>query len=374
MNELNISSILLKCRKEKGVTQEAVASYVGVSKASVSKWEKGVSYPDITLLPLLANYFQISIDELIGYRPQLEDQEIWRLYREFSEKFTLRPFEEAVKETREYQRKYDACHPFLFALAQLYLNYSVNAPSKEQGEQLLAEAEHFCKRIQKESKDTLLKKDALSMEAFIHLLNKKPERALELLGSRIRAKLPSEQLMIQAYQMLGEKERAMGMLQGILYQNLVETMDYLGTYIDLSEEENKKEEGIQRLQDFLRIFSLKQLIPHKTMGIYLYFALFYAERKNKEKVVHWLEEFTELIEQEKEHFTIHGDFFFDRMEKALLEMGLGNQLPRSSEIIRREILPAVAENPAFYFLKEDPRYLNIIKRIKTALEKEAYGE
>ena len=65
---------------------------------------------------------------------------------------------------------------------------------------------------------------------------------------------------------------------------------------------------------------------------------------------------------------------FDRMEKALLEMGLGNQLPRSSEIIRREILPAVAENPAFYFLKEDPRYLNIIKRIKTALEKEAYGE
>ena len=100
--------------------------------------------------------------------------------------------------------------------------------------------------------------------------------------------------MIQAYQMLGEKERAMGMLQGILYQNLVETMDYLGTYIDLSEEENKKEEGIQRLQDFLRIFSLKQLIPHKTMGIYLYFALFYAERKNKEKAVHWLEELQSL--------------------------------------------------------------------------------
>ena len=200
----------------------------------------------------MANYFQISIDELIGYRPQLEDQEIWRLYREFSEKFTLRPFEEVVKETRGVSKENTTpAIPFCLPWAQLYLNYSVNAHlRKKQGEQLLAEAEHFCKRIQKESKDTLLKKDALSMEAFIHLRNKKPERALELLGTRIRAKLPSEQLMIQAYQMLGEKERAMGMLQGILYQNLVETMDYLGTYIDLSEEENKKEEGIQKASGF----------------------------------------------------------------------------------------------------------------------------
>ncbi|WP_419762087.1 helix-turn-helix domain-containing protein, partial [Bacillus mobilis] len=39
--------------------------YNGITKASVSKWETGQSYPDITFLPLLASYFNISIDELI---------------------------------------------------------------------------------------------------------------------------------------------------------------------------------------------------------------------------------------------------------------------------------------------------------------------
>ena len=53
-------------RKKLGMTQEEVAVKVGVSAQAVSKWEKGDGYPDITMLPTLANYFQVSVDELIG--------------------------------------------------------------------------------------------------------------------------------------------------------------------------------------------------------------------------------------------------------------------------------------------------------------------
>ena len=42
-----------------------------VTKASVSKWETGQSYPDILLLPKLATFFNVTVDELIGYEPQL---------------------------------------------------------------------------------------------------------------------------------------------------------------------------------------------------------------------------------------------------------------------------------------------------------------
>ena len=69
MKELNLSSILLENRHKRGITQEQLAAFLGVSKASVSKWETGATYPDITLLPRLASYFHISIDELIGYQP-----------------------------------------------------------------------------------------------------------------------------------------------------------------------------------------------------------------------------------------------------------------------------------------------------------------
>lgn len=65
MKELNLSNILVKKRKEKGITQDQLAAYIGVSKASVSKWETGKNYPDVKSLLLLSTLFHISLDTLV---------------------------------------------------------------------------------------------------------------------------------------------------------------------------------------------------------------------------------------------------------------------------------------------------------------------
>lgn len=57
---------LKKYRILKNLTQEDVAEYLGITPQSVSKWERGESYPDITFLPALANIFETSVDLLIG--------------------------------------------------------------------------------------------------------------------------------------------------------------------------------------------------------------------------------------------------------------------------------------------------------------------
>ena len=57
---------LKKYRILKNLTQEEVAEYLGMTPQSVSKWERGECYPDITLLPALANIFETSIDLLVG--------------------------------------------------------------------------------------------------------------------------------------------------------------------------------------------------------------------------------------------------------------------------------------------------------------------
>lgn len=56
-------------RKDKGVTQSELADYLGVSFQSVSKWENGITMPDIALLPRLSEYFQVSVDEILGLKP-----------------------------------------------------------------------------------------------------------------------------------------------------------------------------------------------------------------------------------------------------------------------------------------------------------------
>ena len=57
---------LRKYRIQKNYTQENIANFLHISPQSVSKWERGEAYPDITFLPALANIFETSIDLLIG--------------------------------------------------------------------------------------------------------------------------------------------------------------------------------------------------------------------------------------------------------------------------------------------------------------------
>lgn len=63
---LLIGKTLKRLRHERDLTQEEVAAHLGISFQSISKWERGDGYPDITMLPALANYFEISVDELLG--------------------------------------------------------------------------------------------------------------------------------------------------------------------------------------------------------------------------------------------------------------------------------------------------------------------
>lgn len=65
MKELKIGEIIKELRGDKGVSQETLAAVCDVSMQAVSKWENGQSCPDIAFLPLIAEYFQVSIDYLL---------------------------------------------------------------------------------------------------------------------------------------------------------------------------------------------------------------------------------------------------------------------------------------------------------------------
>ena len=65
MKEINIARTIINKRKEKGITQDELASYIGVSKAAVSKWEIGKGLPDIGIIEELARALSVSIGELL---------------------------------------------------------------------------------------------------------------------------------------------------------------------------------------------------------------------------------------------------------------------------------------------------------------------
>ena len=67
---MNFAEIIVRSRKALGLTQEGLAQKLGVTNQAVSKWESGQSCPDLALLPLLADLFGITIDELFGREPK----------------------------------------------------------------------------------------------------------------------------------------------------------------------------------------------------------------------------------------------------------------------------------------------------------------
>ncbi|MBO4920720.1 MAG: helix-turn-helix transcriptional regulator [Lachnospiraceae bacterium] len=54
-------------RKRDGRTQDDIATALGITNQAVSRWEANKAYPDMEMIPAIANYFHVSIDELFGY-------------------------------------------------------------------------------------------------------------------------------------------------------------------------------------------------------------------------------------------------------------------------------------------------------------------
>ena len=71
--QINLGERIKELRKRDCRTQEALATAVGVTNQAVSRWESGGAYPDIELIPAIAHYFHVSIDELFGYSEEREE-------------------------------------------------------------------------------------------------------------------------------------------------------------------------------------------------------------------------------------------------------------------------------------------------------------
>ena len=276
MNELNISTIIAQNRREKAMTQEQLASYMGVSKASVSKWETGQSYPDITFLPQLATLFNISIDQLMGYSPQMTKEEIRKLYQRFAKSFSEEPLEDVLEKLRETERKYYSCFPLLYQLAVLRLNHFMLTEDRNHQLEILAEADAICERIVAESGDPFLSKEALSLQAMFSLMSQKPERVLELLGEDIRPMSSDETGLAQAYLMLGNADEARRVTQVAAYQHLLIFMSTATTLLSL--QPNQFELLLKRLLITGETFELEKLHPNTMALLYLQGAQGYCQK------------------------------------------------------------------------------------------------
>ena len=266
MNTLKIAENIVQFRKKKGVTQDEMASFLGVTKASVSKWENGQSMPDIMMLPQLATYFDVTVDDLIGYEPQLAKEQIQKIYRDLCKDFAEKPFEEAYEKSESLVKQYYSCYLFLFQICVLWLNHVMLAEGQERQMEVIHRIVDLCDRILENCKSVEICNDAIMMKALANLQCGKAQEAIdgiEELVNPYRLANQSDSLLIEAYRMTNQVEKADSFAQMSMYLHLLlligDGIQFLGIHM---QEREICDETIRRLEQVIELYHMDKIHPN----------------------------------------------------------------------------------------------------------------
>lgn len=355
---LNIGETLAFLRKEKKITQQELADFVGVTKASVSKWENGQSYPDITLLPLLAAYFDQTIDELLNYQPQLTTHEIQRIYHSLQGDVKKAPAETLVR-FRNLVKRYYSCYPFLIQMSLFLLNHGDQLPYEEKnGYQ--SEAQQLLDHVIRQSQDPRIVAEAEKLLAYISLIAGENERVLALLGEWPPVEMPAAPLIAAAYQQQ-DPVKATAVMQSAIYQELAIMMSFLTNYLQiLGPDPVKTKATVQRGEQLAMQFELASLNPINYLNFLAAAIVSQALVGNKSELTRLLQRFITLLETTPFPTALHGDAYFDQIEGWLEEQASGNQYPRETTLVKQDFL-TIIEFPMLQVYQTDAEVGPLLK-------------
>ncbi|MBX8939005.1 helix-turn-helix transcriptional regulator [Enterococcus hulanensis] len=369
--EMNIGPIIMEKRKEKQVTQQELANFIGVSKASVSKWETGQTYPDITLLPLLAAYFDITIDSLLTYEPQLDNHEIQRIYGMLKKSLETQPPEDVLAMIRSFVRRYYSCYPFILQMGMFLMNHADLLPGEENIQTYTKEAQELFVHVKTQAKDPELITQALKYEAYTSLTLNEFDQVLEILGDQVPALFPIESLIAAAQQQKGEEQQAVITLQSAIYQYTTVFLSFLGNYLQVVINQPEKfAETVSRGIQFTDIFNFKRMHPVALMNFQLSAIFGYAQMQNETAAFPLLNDFLELMRETDFPVELHGDDYFDQVDKWLERLEIGHQLPRDSMKIKETLINFVINNPAFANFSDQAQLQQIYTELRLLQKKE----
>ncbi|MBE6687151.1 MAG: helix-turn-helix domain-containing protein [Ruminococcaceae bacterium] len=214
-------------RHEKGISQEVLANNLGLSAQAVSKWEQGVTLPDVAMIPSIASYFGVSTDELFGFNLFKIEGEVKKICDE-AYKFRFSDRKASGKILREGLKRFPGNEVILNNL--LY----VLSPEEDKEEYF-----EICNALSS-SKDDETRFDAIRMMAIGY------HRIDEFgLAKAAIDKLPEiyfTKLELQAWMLKGEERyRAASLQKNLSAETLVDMLCFLGDhYAENGEKEKAK--------------------------------------------------------------------------------------------------------------------------------------
>ena len=132
--KIMLADNIRKLRKEMLLTQEQFAEVLGVTTGAVYKWEAGLSYPELSLIVKIADFFDTSVDVILGY--EVKDNRLAAIIErleEYTNEKNPAGMEEAEKALKKYPHSFELVH----LSASMYSRFAMESGNKEHSKRAL---------------------------------------------------------------------------------------------------------------------------------------------------------------------------------------------------------------------------------------------
>ena len=164
---MNIGTTIKKFRTQKDLTQEQLAEYLNVSVSAVSQWESGKTVPDVSTILALANFFDITLDELFDRTSRDKEKEL-KKYNELEKQYLNQgDIKSLVALWREATQKYPGDFNCLISLASALEETVYSSGESQEIEGNAKEAIAICERILNDCKENDARNSAIQI--LVHL-------------------------------------------------------------------------------------------------------------------------------------------------------------------------------------------------------------
>ncbi|WP_346870856.1 helix-turn-helix transcriptional regulator [Clostridium sp. UBA5119] len=355
MNRLNIGETILRLRKEKKITQEQLASMIGISAGAVSKWETGNSTPDISLLAPLARALDTSLDILLSFQQELSEVEVINIKKELVDVFLHQGYIKGEQRCKEYEKEYPNNIYLKLIIAQLIQMYSMM--SGNVSEECIKSRIEYCLTLLyqvTESKVSKYISAALFSIANIQMTLENYEESEKALKELSNSFIDPMVLYSSLLQRQGKNKEAENMCKGMLLQYLNQSNAMISILASVSKSEHNYEKAALYLDALNQVENIFKI--GMGSGAYNYCRL-YIEVGDKELASKWFNNYVkELLSTEYDYS--NNPYF----ENLRLEVDVEGQ-----KIIRKNLFQSLMDEEDLKVLCGSLEYEEAIKELKNAV-------
>lgn len=196
---MQIGLIIKKLRKEKDITQEQLAEYLGISSRAVSQWECGKTMPDISQLPILANLFEVTTDYLLGVDINEKDKKVNDIVETAEKQWSKGLDAKGADILREGLKAYPNNPKIMLDLMSCLWRVRNYPENKEKRDTLTQETIDLGEKILEISTDTEIRNSATQLLCYTYPDANQINKAVELANKMPNRYVTCEQLLKHIY-------------------------------------------------------------------------------------------------------------------------------------------------------------------------------